>query len=500
MILKFVLFFWVLLACINPTDVAAQTTVAEKEAEKFASSDTKKATESAERESFVLKLRLARLRAETFGRNHPQYEQAQKYVRDLESQLQIASEPPVQSAEPIDASTNRVTSKFAATKPKQDVKIAKSVVTSDSFQIVGGWQLPSQGAGGKGLGYSRGGLYVEHGVGSERSLFTFGHQQSSECHVLEVSLKEIGTDTNDRLAWPVAKPIKLLKGSHTIADNNPYSLCRPNPGGAFLTTGRVYYATDPGNWIGPWMNWFDETNNMTTPMAVESHVNRRQVFGGGFCEIPSWYAKQFLEGRKFGVGFGGYRSGQGSSPGPTFFAADWPTDQAKKLNNCVELLSFQWGGGKDRREERPADYTKPLWGPAVENGIGWWQGDEVIAGPVWVDTPDVTGLCYWSVQGLGALNYNLQTTVASRERRVRLYVYDPADLAQVARGEVRPYQVRGSYFEWDLPFDDGPNASRWPIGAYWDADDQLLYISYQNSGGGQFEIPPAVVVYRIGSQ
>lgn len=375
--------------------------------------------------------------------------------------------------------------------------LGKTLITPDAFEFVGGWRLPSKGAGGRGLGFARGGLFVEHVGEDERQLYIYGHSQAKECHVLSVSRRQIGHDVEQRLSWPVAMPLRLLPRTHTIQGNVPYAICRPNPDGPLLSTGRVFYATEPKWWTGPWMNWYDEAEETTQALSVARSVDRRQVFGGGFCTVPGWFADRYLDGRDFGVGYGGYQSGQTSSPGPSLLVAHRPSDFATQLDGCLELLGYRWGGGKGEREQRPADYTRPLWGPATEGDQGWWQADKVIAGPAWIDTDGRTGLCYWSIQGLGELDYNLQDTAFSKKRRVRLYVYDPSMLAEVAAGRLRPHQVRGDYYEWPLPFDDSPNANRWPIGAYWDAQDQLLYMAYRNSGGGKYEVPPVVVLYRI---
>lgn len=451
-------------------------------------------------DALVRQLSVARRRLSGLGRQHPLYEASRRRVAELEAELRSLSSDGEGGSSPLP--TKQQPSLVAqqsgpVTSAVRSQESIKPLISEKSFELVGGWLLPSAGAGGKGLGFSRAGLYLEHGAGKERQLYTFGHGGSKDTHVLKVSLDHYGSDPRKRFSWPVAEPIKLLANTHTIKSNDAYTLCRPNPGGALLTTGRVFYATDPANWGGPWMNWYTSPGRPTPTMAVEKHVDRRQVYGGGFCTIPKWFADQYLDGRDFGVGFGGYQSGQTSSPGPTLFVCDRPADHARQLTNCIELLAYRWGGGKGEREERPADYGTPLWGPMVENGTGWWQADMVIAGPVWVDTPRLTGLCYWSVQGLGDLDYNLQDVAFSNNRRIRLYVYDPTDFAQVIAGALRPYQVRGRFYEWDLPFDKDAGARRWPIGAHWDPEDQLLYMSYQNSGAGQYDIPPAVVIYRL---
>jgi len=469
------------------------------------------AQQASEIEAIWIRLKLARRQAASIGPKHPSFEQFQRQLAELEEQYARlsrpesdrhggASAPPNDSAEAESAPSIRVRERSNPERIdtfRRQKGSLKPMILADSLELVGGWILPRSGAGGKGLGYSRGGLLVEHGVGRERILYTYGHQQVAECHVLKVTLDYIGNDSSQRKNWPVATPMRLLENTHRIKRNSPYNLCRPQAGGPLLTTGRVFYATQKDDFLGPWMNWYDESDGSTSSVGAENRVNRRQVFGGGFCDIPAWFADQHLDGRDFGVGFGGYRSGQNSSTGPSFFASKRPQKGDESLNDCVDLLSFPWNGRREQRERRPPDYTKPLWGPPVEDGVGWWQADMIVAGPVWIDTPGLTGLCYWSLQGLGDLEYKLQTATFSKERRVRLYVYDPAELADVVEGRLKPHQVRGTIFEWPLPFDESPNAKRWPIGAFWDSTDQLLYLAYQESGVGNYGVPPAVAIYRV---
>jgi hypothetical protein len=247
------------------------------------------------------------------------------------------------------------------------------------------------------------------------------------------------------------------------------------------------------------MDWVDPP--IVGSLEAGSNVNSRPKYGGGFCTIPAWFADQYLDGRDFGVGYGGYRSGQGSSTGPSLFVARRPADYAAALTECLPLISF---GGlsaeKPFRERRPADYTVPLWGPAVEDGIGWWQGgDTVVAGPTWIDKQGKGGLCYWVMQGIGAYDYNLQNMclVPPENLRCRLYVYSPEKIAAVATGDMAPHEIRADFYEWPNQFDTNQTAVRWPIGAHWSESDQRLYIAIRRGSMQQYETAPAIVTYQV---
>jgi hypothetical protein len=72
-----------------------------------------------------------------------------------------------------------------------------------------------------------------------------------------------------------------------------------------------------------------------------------------------------------------------------------------------------------------------------------------------------------------------------------LYVYDPADLAEVATGELAPHQLRGRRY----PF---PTAIGKPKGMWWDNERQLLSVFYANgwTWGGS-ESYPVVIEYEV---
>jgi hypothetical protein len=219
------------------------------------------------------------------------------------------------------------------------------------------------------------------------------------------------------------------------------------------------------------------------------------VFGGGFVDVPKWFADEYFDGNDFGVGLGGYRSGQGSPAGPSLAVIARPAEGQPVIEGGKVLLHFPWGGDATQREQRPADYTKPLFGPAADGDLGYWQADEVVGGPIWIDTDEAHGLCYLSIQGIGEIEYSLQKPTFSNERRIRLYVYDPADLARVARNELLPHEVRGRFYEWEPPWGWDVASGAWPGGMHWDGT--RLYVAYQKSGAEQYDRPPVIAVYEL---
>ncbi len=388
--------------------------------------------------------------------------------------------------------------------------LARPMVTPSDFKLIGGWKVNDVGAGGSGMGYDvgNGNMFVEHGSGDTRYITMPGKSNQTALHRFSVSLSNLGTDPIQHTTWPLTTPVQLMEQANHPACGAQLigGVTRPN-GVKYLTSGRVGYASEPYAWIGPWMSWVDEKTGLATaPLSVPKNVNDRAGYGEGFVDIPRWFADAYLEGRNFGVGKGGYRSGQNSCPGPSLFVCDRPVDGQTALTNATPLIRYLWTGSlsveqmKASRPKRPADYGTPLWGPPVENGEGWTQADECHGGWFWVDTPTKQGLCSIMLQGLGNLNYGLQDDTFSTTRRLRLYTYSPQELISVIQGKKQPYQTTpNAFYEWPHPF--FPNQDHmyrsWPSSIFYDPVDNYLYVSYQFSGGQQYESTPVICVYSI---
>jgi len=375
----------------------------------------------------------------------------------------------------------------------QNAFVSKVLPSQSRLVAIGGWQTqPAVGAG-----FSTGGLYVEKR--DQRICFFIGGHPTLRQHLkFQIQIEPLGSMNSNHKAWPVADKVNGWDNGHPDAKCEFYTargICRPN-GKQLLFSSFSSYASGTETARGPWLSWVDETDGPTGVLNAPQRVDRRQVFGGGFVTIPQWFADKYLEGRNFGVGHGGYFSGQGSSLGPTLFVAERPADGDAMLKNATVLLEFaSLAGDPSKMERRPGDYSNALWVPEPdETGLGYSCGT-VTAGPVWIDTPTMSGLCYWTVQGVGKLDYSLQRMGSSMHLRTRMYCYSPETLSQVATGQISPTSARATITEWTNPFDKTENTVHYPCGAYWDDHDQHLYIAYYNSGSDQYEPQPVLVRY-----
>jgi hypothetical protein len=104
-----------------------------------------------------------------------------------------------------------------------------------------------------------------------------------------------------------------------------------------------------------------------------------------------------------------------------------------------------------------------------------------------VDTGTTHGLVYFVRQGRGLLDYKLQRECFSKDRVSRAYIYDPADLAKVAAGQLEPFEVRGTVSDWSEP-----GIAR---GATWDGEH--LYVFHEATWKSGVEQYPSVHVFAV---
>lgn len=405
----------------------------------------------------------------------------------------------------------------------------RRTVTPDMLEPIGGWTTPVKGVDGNnrhGLHHVEGGLFVEHTGERTRRIYLSGRDKFGKIHACDVSLDNIGTDLNDRGSWPEAVPVAIYDGLLPgVTNNEPpkaesriRGILRPNPDGPILTACHTSYAHGD-DITRPYLTWSDGEPAHNAMIAHES-IENRQRFGDHLVTIPKWFADQYLGGRRLGLGGGGKHSGQGWGLGPCLAAVHWPADYQDFTGDPIILAEYgRYDDGLEFVERRPADYSgNPLEVSPPEtiynfleptNGEGTWQADDVNA-MAWIDTGSHSSLLVWSMQGIGQLDYTFQDPGLARWVRTRCYVYPPSQYAEVAQGTREPHDVRGIFSEWINPFDDADRFDyasqefhqirgdeRYPCGAYWDHEDQVLYIAYRRSGGRQLQVTPVVVAYRV---
>ena len=216
---------------------------------------------------------------------------------------------------------------------------------------------------------------------------------------------------------------------------------------------------------------------------------------GGMLEIPAWFADQYCQGRRLGAGFGGYFSIATIGPisaGPALSAFS-PNDctaqsHTSSLQN-TPLLGYPFHSEpytNPDRAHRDTDYTNDFdnWNP--KNNIGYWSWtDWVWQGAVWVDTPAVHGLLVLPTLGNGRTWYETSTLHAERASHW-WYVYDPNDLAEVAKGTRQTWEIQAKN-TWKANFKD-VNLAGWRdeplqmiVGACFDQSSKRVFIAVRHT-------------------
>jgi hypothetical protein len=391
------------------------------------------------------------------------------------------------------AESNRVAALLARNGKTSEAAadpLAKQVLTSLDFELMGGWRVPpaTRQPNYHTLAWGNGGLAVRVDGAALRFYTTHHNHLGGPIQGL-VTTERPGAAKTPVTAWPLLQVGEHLGDLYRAVRESHPDTAQPECTGVFfdgarvITTGRAAYAVPPPE--GPFL-------------CVDGHAygvqaGSPQLLGGGLCDIPQWFADRFLEGRSLGVGLGGYCSGQGSSTGPSLYAC------ARALSESTPakpLLRFGTLGTTDAtlRERRPPDYHNAanVWSLDPDGETGYWAADRVLAGPVWIETEQKAGVCYWALQGCGKLEYTRQTETFGETAKIRLYVYSPQDLADVAQGRKRPHEPRGAFFEWNQAGVPGS-----VHGACWLPESRTLFLLLAAAYPDGEEQLPAIAAYRV---
>ncbi|MDZ4820787.1 MAG: hypothetical protein SGJ20_17620 [Planctomycetota bacterium] len=370
------------------------------------------------------------------------------------------------------------------------VPSTKKPITSADLKLVGGWRVPQTHRPELRLtmAYTPGGLATDG-----RRVFALHNDGVQE---YSAPVMGVGPEYNK---WPELVPGNYSPDIYTPAREANKAYAAPQPFGLALidsklhVTGRALYAAPP-----PLAAYITREGD---PAAYMPGGSTAQKNGGGICVIPESFATRHLQGKRLAIGFGGSTSGQGYTAGPSLIAAA-SIDDPKP----IDLIGFGKFDTQDPnlRERRPPDYKKGIeWILAPSSDVGYWGLDKIKAGPCWIETPTRHGVLYWSTQGTGMLSYGPQGEAGGENKlnKQRLYVYDPDQIGGVAAGLLRPYQMRGKFYEWadctSIPSvgGEGTTMRGEVVGACWYAN--RLYLLHRWITDGQFESYPVVAVYEI---
>jgi hypothetical protein len=198
---------------------------------------------------------------------------------------------------------------------------------------------------------------------------------------------------------------------------------------------RLNAATGRPEPIGAW-----KTGDRSCKMAM-----------GGATAIPKWFADRYCAGRRIGAGFGGYFSIATTGPismGPALCAVsadDCTPARNRQAVGVTDLVGYPFNANpytQPTRAQRDTDYRTEFDGWNPRKGVGYWSwSDYIWQGGVWVDQPGLHGVLFFPTLGSGRTWYETSTLHAERATHW-CYVYDPADLAAVATGRRKQWEIQ----------------------------------------------------------
>ena len=338
---------------------------------------------------------------------------------------------------------------LGASAGRAQVPVTKTVLSAADFSYVGAFRLPFS-VNNQDAGYGRG-LTHRYLNGELRFLTT-----TLPTNVYEVAFP--GTTVNP--PYPLAQTARywgdVYQGKRFLDGGNRES-------GAWgiywdAPDNRLYWsygdgyntvsANDPS--IG--YSTLNEANGTSAAVGAWRFSGRGcKATMGGITPIPQWFADQYCGGRRLGAGFGGYFSIVAVGPahlGPALCAfappnlSVNPNLSALPFNDLVGYPFNPTPYTTPDRCHRDTDYTNEFdfWNP--RNGIGYFSWTDYIwQGGIWIDTPTKHGLMYFPTLGNGRTFYQNSTLNAERASHWWM-VYDPNDLAQVARGEKQQWEIQ----------------------------------------------------------
>ncbi len=252
------------------------------------------------------------------------------------------------------------------------------------------------------------------------------------------------------------------------------------------------YAYDSGS---PMMGYstLDDATSLATGAGSWKLAGTKQTKAtrGGMLGIPSEFAQAYTNGKRLGIGFGGYYSiGQDTSMGPTLFAIDPPSLPHLAAIPNVPLELYPAIGPapsttNDRGHRNP-NYVGIDW-PA-KNGVGYFQWADTVVGGAWVKTGSIEGVLFLSKLGQGTIAY-AHARIPADHIDTWAFIVDPVDLAKVAQGVLAPYRIQPK-----KAFRPNINTGE---GMAYDATTKKLYVIDHAGNYGRVAGTPLIHVYQV---
>lgn len=300
------------------------------------------------------------------------------------------------------------------------------------------------------------------------------------------SVKDAGAWWTGGLAWFADRLYWVYGDDYNVRGSADFSL------------GMTSLGAPPGsNAMGPWR------------LNAPSHQTQ-----GYLVEIPAAFSADYCPGARLAAGSSLVSGNVSASWGPVLHAFVPPIDATPAGRNSPMIpVTTLVGYSLDHRLKRDPNYVFH-YAPEIppQHHEGDWTEVDLVTSAAWIDLPDKHGVVFFGSLGQGHVWYGAQTCVHGLDdpcfigqgphassRQPRWWIYDPADLARVARRQEASYAIRpASVFNPNANHPSHMGCQPRTTGAWFDALNRFLYISCPDADHSEPTQPyPLIHVWRV---
>ncbi len=402
----------------------------------------------------------------------------------------------------------------AAENPAIDEPLTGSPTASSTTRLdpgrirfVGSFRVPEGPAGGS--TFSFGGSGLAHRPGPDRdgdgfpgTLFAIGKVNDAQVAEITIPAPVASRDPADLPQAAFVQPFTDITGGRGAAATSG----EPRLGDIEYLDGVLHWSLHRWYNVGPeqlpghgWSNADFGDLDVHGPWTLGDFHN--QLTGGVLFTAPEAWAAAATGGRRLVAGLNVRQGVSSSSQGPAMFAYDDRQARAGAVPKggaleATGLVYYPHADGQGSTPDPIPTGGAPL--PGHLETDGW-------TGATWLSAGAADAVLVTGRRGSSSRYGEAEPGDCSPDKgyhgepyRPAFLLYDPADLAAVAAGEMRPWEVR-PYAEVDPSADLTPSCEWNLAGAAFDTANGLLYVIHTGADTttSEFDPYPVVHVYRV---
>lgn len=371
----------------------------------------------------------------------------------------------------------------------------KTSLTCEDFVYVGSFKPPAHVGKSRGAFSNCGLAFRRTKQGKPRLIINYTHTSQVLYEVDIPELVNVQEATHEEL--PETEPA-IIWGT-VRAERDGMQAISPNGDFAWDDeTGTLYWTWYHGYKTGAAPPVFAASKlqpdgKVTTsgPWLLSVPSGLYKGYWGGVVLLPDAWAREHTDGKRIGLGFGGYYSICGpASRGPALGVIPQPKPEDTKIP-VTELLYSPYASPAPRDGEYFSANCGFWYNTPTNRKSGKWTFTDHCTAGVFIDDETKPAYIVFTRMGTGRLGYDFGK-ITSAGQSAWWYVYDAADLAAVADGKTKATDLAPSSM----------TPMRYPLGkvvsgACYDKTERMLYLCVVNAYRQGRERFPVIHAYRL---